>query len=242
MNTPPPHSAEPRPYLDEISTRWAIVGDPLQFVMRYAPAIEKYLRAIVRDPSVAEEISQDFVLKMLNRRFERAVPDGGRFRSYLKQAVRNAVREHFRRRRPELLPDEILADYAVEEAADSSAERAWSDEWRRCILERAWSALRSYQRRHTGNCYYAALRETADHPDLDSAALAELVSGRCGRRLSAEAFRQQVSRGRRLMAQFVWDETAATLEHPRPADVREELANLGLMEFVGDYLHEDDAE
>jgi DNA-directed RNA polymerase specialized sigma24 family protein len=174
MTAPAHHVGDTRAFLDDISTRWAIVGDPIQFVMRYAPAIEKYLHAIVRDPSVAEEILQDFVVKMLDRRFDRATPDGGRFRGYLKQAIRNAVREHFRRRRPESLPDDMLAEFAVGETADSAAERAWADEW--------------------------------------------------------------LSRGRRLMAECVWDETAATLEHPHPADVRDELASLGLMEFVGGYL------
>ncbi len=236
MRTTPPRFGETRPFLDDISTRWAIVGDPIQFVMRYAPAIERYLHAIVRDPSVAEEIIQDFVVKMLDRRFDRAAPGGGRFRSYLKQAIRNAVREHFRRRRPESLPDDMLAEYAVDAAADSAAERAWADEWRSCLLERAWQSLELRQRRSPGACYFEALRATADHPELASTALAALLSDRCGRPVSAATCRQWLSRGRRLMAECVWDETAATLEHPHPADVRDELASLGLMEFVRGYL------
>lgn len=242
MNTPFPADVAPKSHLAEISTRWAIVGDPLQFVLRYAPAIQKYLTAIVRNAHDADEIAQDFLLKMMERRFERVSPDRGRFRFYLKQAVRNAVKEHARRRRPALLSNEVLADFAADETADSLAEQQWLEDWRRCILDRAWSALESHERRHAGNLFYTVLRFTAQHPDLDSATLAERVAQQSDRSLSVEAFRQQVSRGRRQLATFVWDEVAATLERPFPDEVNDELLYLGLMEYVGPYLRQDGIE
>ncbi len=242
MNTAVPAGDTPNPRLAEISTRWNIVGDPLQFVLRYAPAIQKYLTAIVRNAHDADEIAQDFLLKMMDRRFEHVRPDRGRFRFYLKQAVRNAVREHARRRRPALLSNEALAEYTTDETADSLTEQQWVEDWRRCILDRAWSALESHQRRHEGNLCHTVLRLTAEHPESDSATLAELTVRHSNRPLSVEAFRQQVSRGRRLLATFVRDEVAATLERPRPDEVNEELLNLGLMEYVGPYLGQGHAE
>jgi RNA polymerase sigma factor (sigma-70 family) len=236
MNTTVPADDTPNSNLAEISTRWAIVGDPLQFVLRYATAIQKYLTAIVRNAHDADEIAQDFLLKMMDRRFEHVRPDRGRFRFYLKQAVRNAVREHARRRRPTLVSNEALAEYGTDETADSRAEREWIEEWRRCILDRAWSALESHQQRHEGNLCYTVLRLTAEHPDSDSATLAELAVRQSNRPLSVEAFRQQVSRGRRLLATFVRNEVAATLERPVSDEVNEELLTLGLMEYVGPYL------
>jgi RNA polymerase sigma factor (sigma-70 family) len=242
MNASVPADDTPNSNLAEISTRWAIVGDPLQFVLRYATAIQKYLTAMVPNAHDADEIAQDFLLKMMERRFEHVSPDRGRFRFYLKQAIRNAVREHARWRRPTLVSNVDLAEYATDETADSLAEQQWVEDWRRCILDRAWTALESHQRRHEGNLCHTVLRLTAEQPDADSATLAGLAARQSNRPLSVEAFRQQVSRGRRLLATFIQEEVAATLERPVPDDVNEELLNLGLMEYVGPYLPPDGAE
>ncbi|HND56458.1 MAG TPA: hypothetical protein PLV92_28765, partial [Pirellulaceae bacterium] len=47
--------------LAEISTRWGQLNDPLQFVMRYATAIQCYLRAVVRNHADAEDVGQEFL-------------------------------------------------------------------------------------------------------------------------------------------------------------------------------------
>jgi RNA polymerase sigma factor (sigma-70 family) len=242
MNTPVPIDEAPKSFLAEISTRWAVVCDPLQFVLRYAKAIQRYLTALVGNGHDADEIAQDFLLKIMEGKFDRVASDQGRFRFYLKQAVRNAVREHERKRRPVLLPGEILDDYATEETADSLAEQQWVEEWRQCILDRAWSALESHQRRHAGNLFYTALRLMGQDSDRDSAALAESASQQSGRTISAEAFRQQVSRGRRYLAKLIHKEVAATLEHPSNDAVQEELTNLGLRDYVAPYLSQADGD
>ena len=41
--------------LEEISTRWPLIRDPVQFVMRYAPAIQKYLEALLKNTHDAED-------------------------------------------------------------------------------------------------------------------------------------------------------------------------------------------
>ena len=87
----------PRAMIDEITTRWPMIHDPGQFVLRYAPAIEGYLRAIVRDPEQVEDIRQDFLLHILQKGFLSADNLKGRFRNYLKAAVRNAAISHLRR-------------------------------------------------------------------------------------------------------------------------------------------------
>lgn len=236
MNTPIPINDAPKSHLAEISTRWAVVCDPLQFVLRYAKAIQKYLTALVDNAHDADEIAQDFLLKMTQGKFDRVASDQGRFRFYLKQAVRNAVREHARKRRPQLLPDDVLDDLIAQQTADSFAEQQWVDEWRQCVLNRAWSALESHQRHHAGNLFFTALQLTAKQPEADSAALAESIFRRTGRMISAAALRQQVSRGRRLLADLIRKEVAATLEHPSDEAVQDELSNLGLREYVAPYL------
>ena len=72
----------PAPVLDQISTRWPMIEDPVQFVLRYAPAIRSYLHALLKDTNVAEEVSQDFLVRGLLRGFGSATPLRGRFRHY----------------------------------------------------------------------------------------------------------------------------------------------------------------
>ena len=44
MNEPLPSNHRPRLGIDQISTRWSLIQDPVKFVMRYAPAIRRYLQ------------------------------------------------------------------------------------------------------------------------------------------------------------------------------------------------------
>ena len=53
-----------------------------------------------------------------------------------------------------------------------------------------------------------------------------------------DAFRKQLSRARRHFAQMLVNEIRQTLEHREAEDVLEELRDLGLMEFVRDFLPE----
>jgi hypothetical protein len=57
-----------------------------------------------------------------------------------------------------------------------------------------------------------------------------------GKVLKAEAFRKQVSRARRMFAQFLVKEIAETLDKPAAPDVEDELVDLGLMGYVRDFL------
>src|SRR5947208_16957069 len=98
MEPPPAAPSGPHSRLDQISTRWAVVNDPLQFMLRYGPAIQRYLSALIKNPHDVEEVLQDFLLRGLQRGFVRTESLRGRFRDYLKTAVRNAALTHYRRR------------------------------------------------------------------------------------------------------------------------------------------------
>src|SRR5689334_2588024 len=78
--------------LEQISTRWGSVTNPMQFVLRYGPAVRKYLAALIGDPHHAEDVGQDFFLRIVHTPVlmpERARK--GRFRDYLKTVLRNAA-------------------------------------------------------------------------------------------------------------------------------------------------------
>jgi hypothetical protein len=223
--------------LEQISTHWPLIRDPGRFVLRYAPAIEAYLGALVRDPHAVEEITQDFLLRVVERGL---IPEDnlrGRFRNYLKAAIRNAALTHFRRRRPPSLDEETLRSLPAEDADPGDEE--WLREWRRCLLDRVWESLEEHERRSPGNYACTVLRLTADHPQADSVELAELTSTAVGRPLRPDAFRKQVSRARRIFAECLLEEMVQTIENPTADRVEEELIEVGLMPFVRPFLPDD---
>lgn len=225
--------------LAEISTRWTSIQEPDRFVLRYSPAILAYLIAILRNEDDARDVAQDFFIKFVERGLPRASQDRGRFRDYLKVAVRNAALSHLRKKRslqsePEILaaiPDQTLHD------ADLEMIRAW----KKCVLDKLWRSLESHQRRNPGNYCYDVLRVSLDYPEEDSEKQAEIVSRAVGHQLSPAAFRKQRSRARQTAAEILRDEVRSTLEFPTPEELEAELADLELLELLRDYLTESDA-
>lgn len=224
---------EPHSFLDQISTRWAFVNDPSQFVMRYAPAIRNYMGAIIKNQHDAEEAAQDFLLRAVRRGFTSADPDRGRFRDYLKAAVRHAAFKQLHRRRPVALDD--LANAAVDHAVQR-ADHDWNADWQRCVLGRVWRSLERHQMEHDGNLCHTVLRLAVDFPEEDSVKLAARAAALTGHPLRADAYRKQLSRARRLFAEMLLDEIKQTVENPTHGLIEEELIELGLMEYVRDFL------
>jgi RNA polymerase sigma-70 factor (ECF subfamily) len=228
---------QPRRTLEQISTHWPLIHDPAQFVLRYAPAIEAYLGALVRDPHAVEEIRQDFLLRVIERGLIPEENLRGRFRNYLKTAVRNAAITHFRRRRWPAPDPDVLCSLAADEP--DPAEDEWLREWRRCLLDRVWESLEQHERSSAGNFACTVLRLTADHPDADSGELAERASTAVGRPLRADAFRKQVSRARRMFTQYLLEEIVQTVENLTAERIEEELIEVGLMPYVRPFLPDD---
>lgn len=236
---PSPSDFVPKSRLDRITTQWPLLHDNARFVLRYGLAIRRYLDALLRDDHDAEEVAQEFMLRVVKEGFVRASPDQGRFRHYLKAAVRNAAVSHLRRRRklPHALAD--LSQVAAAEPENTAADEAWRGEWRRCVMERAWSALDDFEQETPGNLAYTVLRASVDHPDDTSESLAALIAGRLSRPLTAENFRKHLSRARRLFAEHLVGEVAETLDDAAPQRIEEELIDLGLMPYVREFLPAD---
>src|SRR5262249_29220929 len=121
--------------LEQISTHWPLIGDPLRFVLRYAPAIRRYLGAIVRNDHDADAVAQASVAGWPQKGPAPPQLTRGRFRDYLRSAVRNAALTHLRRKRPEQVAPALLESLAAP-AAEDEAERQWRDGWRGSLLQR----------------------------------------------------------------------------------------------------------
>jgi len=99
------------------------------------------------------------------------------------------------------------------------------------------SAIRKYFFARTQrNLAYTALRLVVDFPREDSKSLALRAGAFAGEPVSPETFRQQLSRARRVFARLLLIQAAETLQDPSPEQVDEELLDLGLMQYVRDFL------
>ena len=219
------------------------MNDPARVVVRYAPAIRSYLEAILQNPHDADEVAQEFALHVLNHKFDGASPERGRFRDYVKVSARNAALMYLRRKGRDARRWSLTAELGAEPGQHVGRQRPaaaaadeWVGHWRRCLLDKVWHALESHEMRSPGNLFHTALRLSVDFPKEDSEALAARAAAASGRPVRADAFRKQLSRARRMFAELLVEEVAATLHQPTPAEVDEELADLGLMAYVRPYL------
>src|SRR5215470_4444044 len=97
-------------HLSQIATQWTMLfqahkgpdDDAIQvrraLMLRYCGAVYRYLAKVVRDPHLAEELTQEFAVKFLEGGFAGADPTRGRFRSYVKTSLFRLVAEHHRKR------------------------------------------------------------------------------------------------------------------------------------------------
>ncbi len=98
------------PHLSRITTEWDIVFQAHEgpsgeitaaqtaLMLRYAGAIHRYLLRGLGDPDAAAELDQEFALKFLRGDFHRADPSRGRFRDFVKRALRNLMVDFQRRK------------------------------------------------------------------------------------------------------------------------------------------------
>lgn len=229
--------SQPNLDLAEISTRWTSIGDPVRFVMRYSRAIREYLLALLKNSADADDVSQTFFEKFIERGLPRADSAKGRFRDYLKVAARNAALTHLRKKRPVQTDAEVLQ--ALPDETESEADQQWLQGCRVAILDRLWRSLDQHQRQNAGNFAFSVLQVTSQFPDEGSEQQAARVSQMIGGPLNAAAFRKQRSRARALAAEMLVADIRSTLEDPTDENLEAELAELELLSLVRDWLRPD---
>lgn len=220
--------------LDEISTQWSKLDDVHVFVLRYARPIENYLKHLLPNEDDAKEVSQSFLLQVVESGFKHADPDKGRFRHYLMRSVRNAANLFFRRQSKQRTVS--VEDIDPSSLANDLTEDIWLNEWRECLLERAWKQLKSMERSHPPNHYHTTLQLVAAHPNADSTQLAERLSDAVGKPIAAPTFRKQLSRARRSLARALIREVGETLDEPSAETIRNELKTTGLWDTVSAFV------
>lgn len=228
--------------LSQISTFWSEVvrahgGEPdtldatrRLLLDRYSGAAYRYLLGAVRDPDAADELYQEFCLRLLRGDFRNASPERGRFRNFLKTSLFHLVVNHQHRLKKRLasLDCEVAAPSA--EAAPSEEEQAFLNSWREELIQRTWRTLEAAERRSGQPCW-TVLRLRADHPDLPAEELARKLGQRLGKSFTIDGFRQALRRARVKFVDLLLEEVTRSLEGPTAEEVEAELIALGLWSY-----------
>jgi RNA polymerase sigma-70 factor (ECF subfamily) len=229
--------------LSRISTCWTVVrqaqGGPAESVRaaqqhlleRYRQAVHRYLLGALRDADAADELLQDFALRLLSGRLGGAEPQRGRFRDFVKGVLVHLVADFHRRQRsrPQPLPSEATGPDTPAEVAVGS-DQEFLDSWRNELLAHSWQSLAALDG-PTGQSWHTVLRCRAEHPDWKSAQMAEQLAVSLGRPVTAAWVRKTLERARVKFADFLIDEVVQTLAEPTRAELEEELLDLGLLEY-----------
>lgn len=224
--------------LSQISTAWSLVTRAggaaasdaaalTALVERYQAAVYRYLLAAARDPDVADELFQEFALRLVRGDFGRADAARGRFRDYVKSALINLVINQRKKRRLPVLDLAISEPTAPEQRFDADVE--FLAEWRKALLDRTWEALAAAQAA-AGPPFHAVLRYRSEHPELSGPQLAEHLNARLrpAAPFSEAALRKILQRARDQFADLLLEEVARSLGTRALDAIEQELIDLGL--------------
>jgi RNA polymerase sigma factor (sigma-70 family) len=227
--------------LEAISTRWSLLCAAHEasetsagaarnaLVLRYLPAVRRYVAAILPGSQDADDVAQDIMMRLLAGDFAGADPQRGRFRDLLKVAIRNMVRNRWKRENRRRAVALDVAEIAAEEDGN---QECWTAQWRQSVLDLAWKALEQHERTQPGALAYTLLRLRTKYPDDTSEQLAVRLGQKTGQTVRADAVRQKLRRARVQFADLLISEIANGLSNPTADKIEDELADLGLMSLV----------
>jgi RNA polymerase sigma factor (sigma-70 family) len=227
--------------LSQISTLWSLVhrahqaesdaagSARQQLFFRYEGAVRRYLRNLLRSSDAADEVFQEFALRLVHGDLHGADPERGRFRNFVKGTLFHLIADYRKRQRkwPQPLPDHGAA---VLDQSEAGSDRDFLESWRDELLARAWAALAQCDAR-SGQPYSVVLRFRADHPELRSPQMSKELALTLARPMTAVAIRQILHRARERFADLLLDEVRRSLGDPTSEQVEQELIDLGLFDY-----------
>ncbi len=214
------------------TTKWTLVcagaASPAalqELCAAYHGPLLAFARRIEFDPQRADDLVQGFLIRILEQKVvDKADRAQGRFRTFLRQALRNhALNLHRAEKAEKRGGKATFVEPAEGEIASEAlaADRLYDRAWARALVDRALARLRDERRSRSGNPgVFEALADRLEGDD-DGATLLEVAS-KLG--MSEVAVKVSLFRLRRRYFDLVRAEVGATVE--RPEDVDPELCSL----------------
>lgn len=229
--------------LSRIETQWSMVRDAhgsasdevaraqRELIDRYGGAVRRYALAALRNEEAADDVLQEFALRFVRGDFDKASPERGRFRSFVKTCVYHLIVDGQRRKKRDGRQQQFKTA-TPEPAAATEADHAelFDNSWRDDLLARVWTQLEGVQER-SGKPYYTALRLRVEAPEARSPELAEKIGHAVGKPMKAGAARVLLHRAREAFAELLLEEVAHSLPEARADQLEEELIALNLLEY-----------
>ncbi|MDE2509427.1 MAG: sigma-70 family RNA polymerase sigma factor [Planctomycetota bacterium] len=230
------------PSLSTTPTSWTTITDAHtpgphreaamgELISRYHDVVERYLRVKLRDQHLADEILQEFFIKLLNGKLAGADPNKGRFRDYLRTVLHRLIVDHFRTKKLQPLPPGDLLD-------PSESDIEFDRVWREAVLKRVWSRLETFEARTPKNRYFTVLKLRVADADAAIENLAKRLGEKQGVEVSPEAFRKTLQRARGKFFEFLVEELRSTLHPSGPEDIEAEIFDFGLGNLYRRYISE----
>ncbi len=230
--------------LSRIETLWSVVRQANDESMakaqqaqqtlldRYGGAIRRYLLGSLRSEDAADEVFQEFAVKLVSGAFQRADASHGRFRSFLKTTLFHLIIDYQRRGKRDAARALLIETPDRPFCEDRLAEedRAWTRSWREELLAKGWAALAKSEE-ETGTPYYTVLRFRSEHPESRSQEIAEQLSGKVGKKLGSSSVRVLIHRARELLAEEVLVLVLDSLDTDSLDECEQELIDLNLLEY-----------
>lgn len=199
---------------------------------RYSPAVKRYLLASLRNQEAADEVFQEFALRICRGDFKNADCEKGRFRSMLKTSLYRLMIDYHRRnqKQKKLGTAKQIESVAVEDDADSDCDN-FTIAWRQTMLDQSWQRLEQLQL-ESSKPYFTILRARVDHPEMTTKQLHQHLQESQPIAIPAEgSFRVYLHRARRRFSKLLTEQVALSIENPTPDKIEEELIDLGLHLF-----------
>src|SRR5215475_1632186 len=131
----------PNQRLSLISTLWSLVcranhasteeakAARQQLLERYGSAVRRYLRKLLHDPDAADEVFQEFALRLVRGDLRGADPERGRFRNFVKGTLFHLIADYRKQQRkwPGALPETAAALAA--DPADGEFDHQFVESW-----------------------------------------------------------------------------------------------------------------
>ncbi len=105
-----------------------------------------------------------------------------------------------------------------------------NEDRREALLRRCWGRMATLEQA-TGAPGYSVLRIRAEHPELRSPELATRLSTVLGKPQTAAGVRQALHRARDKFADLLVDEVRRSLVNPTKERLKQELGDLGWLEY-----------
>ena len=235
-------------HISHISTMWTMLanahGDETALINEaqnriievYSGAVYRYLLGVLRDRDAADEVFQEFALRLMRGGFRHADRERGRFRDYLKTAVLRLVTDFYRRRgrrKPEHNAGTINDNNApADEDPTHNFEAIFTESCREEFLARAWAALKLMQD-ESGQPFFSALDHRTNFSKATSEEMADALNAELSpeKPYTAAGIRKTLQRARAKFSDLLLYEVTQSLESHSLDDLEAELIELGLQPY-----------